>query len=66
MKECKNMGKSNTRHEGHTRELLLLVHTNFHRDLHHFNALKAHNTTTQTQDSQLLKTALSLNPVHIR
>lgn len=66
MKEWKNMGKSNTRHEGNTRELFLLVHTNFHRDLRHFNALKACNTTTQAQDSQLLKTTLIPIPAHSR
>lgn len=40
MKEHKNKGKSNSRHEGNARELLLLVHTYFHRELYHFKALK--------------------------
>lgn len=50
MKEHKNKGKSNSRHEGNARELLLLVHTYFHRELYHFKALKGvphHNTPTR-------------------
>ena len=53
-----NKGKSNTRHEGNTRELFLSAHTFFHRELYHFNALKRCYTTTQhtnTPECQLLE-----------
>lgn len=51
MKEWKTQQNQREGMRGNTRELFLVVHTNFHRDPYHCIALKNHNHNTNTRHS---------------